>query len=101
MSPDARSPSRQTEAPMRRRFCLLALVLMVAVLGAAACGAKQPATSEGNAPGIPALSGKVQHTKSGLGYIDEQVGTGATPQNGQTVSVHYTGWLTNGTKFDS
>ena len=28
-------------------------------------------------------------------------GTGATAAAGQTVSVHYTGWLTNGTKFDS
>ena len=28
-------------------------------------------------------------------------GTGATPKKGQIVSVHYTGWLTNGTKFDS
>jgi peptidylprolyl isomerase len=34
-------------------------------------------------------------------YIDEKVGDGASPQVGQNVSVHYTGWLTNGTKFDS
>ena len=30
-----------------------------------------------------------------------QVGTGAEAQSGQNVSVHYTGWLTDGTKFDS
>ena len=29
------------------------------------------------------------------------VGTGASPKAGQTVRVHYTGWLTNGKKFDS
>ena len=28
-------------------------------------------------------------------------GTGASPKRGQTVKVHYTGWLTNGKKFDS
>jgi len=40
-------------------------------------------------------------TPSGLQYEDLTVGNGASPQNGQTVTVHYTGWLTNGTKFDS
>ena len=29
------------------------------------------------------------------------VGTGPSPKAGQTVRVHYTGWLTNGKKFDS
>ncbi len=32
---------------------------------------------------------------------DIKVGTGAEAVSGKTVSVHYTGWLTNGTKFDS
>ncbi len=40
-------------------------------------------------------------TPSGLEYVDEVVGTGKSPQQGQTVIVHYTGWLTNGQKFDS
>jgi FKBP-type peptidyl-prolyl cis-trans isomerase len=40
-------------------------------------------------------------TPSGLEYIELVEGTGAEARSGQTVSVHYTGWLTNGTKFDS
>ena len=55
------------------------------------------------APGIPPLdaAAQVQTTASGLRYIDETVGTGAALQSGQTVTVNYTGWLTDGTKFDS
>lgn len=40
-------------------------------------------------------------TKSGLKYVDIKAGNGATPKAGQTVTVHYTGWLTDGKKFDS
>ena len=38
---------------------------------------------------------------SGLKYVELEEGTGATPEPGQTVVVHYTGTLENGTKFDS
>ena len=40
-------------------------------------------------------------TSSGLKYKDEVVGNGPSPTPGQTVTVHYTGRLENGTKFDS
>ena len=40
-------------------------------------------------------------TASGLQYEDTLVGTGATATKGQSVTVHYTGWLTDGKKFDS
>ncbi|MFA5995869.1 MAG: FKBP-type peptidyl-prolyl cis-trans isomerase [Patescibacteria group bacterium] len=40
-------------------------------------------------------------TKNGLQYVDEVVGTGAAAKTGNTVSVHYTGTLEDGTKFDS
>lgn len=42
-----------------------------------------------------------QTTASGLTYEDLIEGGGTVAQAGQTVSVHYTGWLTNGKKFDS
>ncbi len=40
-------------------------------------------------------------TKSGLKYKDLAPGSGATATQGKTARVHYTGWLVDGTKFDS
>jgi peptidylprolyl isomerase len=72
------------------------LILMAALLGACAPGA-----SSGAAAPVAAKGGAMQTTPSGLQYEDLVVGNGATPQAGQTAQVHYTGWLDNGTKFDS
>jgi peptidylprolyl isomerase len=40
-------------------------------------------------------------TPSGLKYIDEVIGTGPSPESGKKVTVHYTGMLEDGKKFDS
>ena len=48
-----------------------------------------------------ASANKVVTTESGLEYEILQVGTGVCARKGDTVKVHYTGWLTNGKKFDS
>ena len=55
-------------------------------------------TSKGDSTGGDS---KTVKTPSGLEYEDQEVGTGASPKPGQTAVVHYTGWLTNGKKFDS
>jgi len=45
--------------------------------------------------------GEYTTTETGLQYFDLVEGEGATPETGQMVVVHYTGWLEDGTKFDS
>lgn len=66
--------------------------------------------SSGNMSSLIALSDKENDrmnlenavtTPSGLKYIVVSEGNGATPATGQTVTVHYTGTLENGEKFDS
>jgi peptidylprolyl isomerase len=83
------------------RACLRAptLALSVALAGATllAAGATTPAAAQ--------TSGSTMTTASGLKIQDTEVGTGATPQAGQTCVMHYTGWLyengAKGQKFDS
>lgn len=107
---------------MRRDSIILgvsAVVLVATVMALAACGddGEAPAWNGGQTPaadaetptaeggemteGPPDVSGETVTTDSGFEYIDVEEGTGASPQLGQTVVVHYTGWLTDGTKFDS
>ncbi len=72
-----------------------------AAAGTAASAATKTTTSAG-APIAPAAKeGVIVTTPSGLQYEDIVEGTGQTPQPRQKVTVHYTGTLTDGTKFDS
>lgn len=53
------------------------------------------------APALGIDLAKMTQTPSGLYYEDVTVGTGAVARAGEQVTVHYTGWLPNGAKFDS
>jgi peptidylprolyl isomerase len=51
---------------------------------------------------LPGEEGKpVQKTASGMQYVVLEEGTGPKPKQGQTIQAEYTGWLTDGTQFDS
>lgn len=95
---------------------LLALVIVAALATSFAFAAdnehkadSKPAKKEkshvtdakSNNPADPLPKIKMHKAESGLEWQDEKVGTGASPTQGKTVVVHYTGWLTNGKKFDS
>jgi peptidylprolyl isomerase len=63
------------------------------------------ATVAAACPAAAQPQGKTMTTQTGLKFIDTTVGTGASPKEGQTCVMHYTGWLSNagekGKKFDS
>ncbi len=73
---------------------LVGAVLTLVVLAALAAACSQSPTAGGG-------GGNEVTTPSGLKYTDVKEGTGAQPRAGQTAVVHYTGWLPDGTKFDS
>ena len=75
---------------MKLCFLIASLVLMASV----GC------TGQSAAPGTSGGE-KVITTSSGLKYVDLVEGTGPSPKPNQIVVVHYTGWLKDGTKFDS
>lgn len=92
-----RAPSRdaaQAGGPGRN---LTRVVVAVVVIALAAGGAAYLFSPGAKGPG----GGAEVTTPSGLKYEDIVVGSGPAPQAGQTVVVHYTGTLTNGTEFDS
>ncbi len=94
----------------------LLTVLALSALTAAACGYSDPYASSGPvanespltaspSPGVDDFNAgaglPVVKYPDGLKFIDLTVGTGAVVHKGDTVTVQYTGWLFNGTKFDS
>ena len=90
---------------------------LVTFAGLALAGCQQPGTNEKSpTPGTEAKSapapspsatvsgateGQERTLPGGLKVTDIKVGSGPMAESGQTVAVHYTGWLTDGTKFDS
>ena len=66
----------------------------------------QPVQAEPPAPPAdptptPTEGMEVITTESGLKYVDLKPGEGETPKSGAIVTVHYSGWLEDGTLFDS
>jgi FKBP-type peptidyl-prolyl cis-trans isomerase len=93
-----------------RKLIPLVIILALFISGCGKKAEQQPqetqeteqtaTTSEGPVP--PEVDpGRMVMTASGLNYADIVIGDGDTAAAGQTVKVHYTGWLTDGTKFDS
>ena len=76
-----------------RRSTLLALGSALVTLGCIHRAPKLP-------PGIPAVAGEPR-VAFALRYIDAAEGTGAPAAPRKCVYAHYTGWLTDGKKFDS
>ncbi|MGE0129848.1 MAG: FKBP-type peptidyl-prolyl cis-trans isomerase [Blastocatellales bacterium] len=74
--------------PKSNLWLIVALCIAVAIIGASLWKYFSPPGSEIT-------------TASGLKYVDQVVGSGDSPSPGKIVTAHYTGWLENGTKFDS
>ena len=88
-----------------RWYLILAVLIVVTVAcaGSDSTATPSPAATATPSPTAVVASGSIPitTTPSGLQYKELVVGTGQTAQAGDTVFVHYTGWLENGTKFDS
>lgn len=89
-------------------LCALALAAPAALSqekSAPKADAPKAAAEGKEAPRAAKKESKMVKTESGLGYEDLVVGTGPSPETGQTCVMHYTGWLwvneAKGAKFDS
>jgi len=80
---------------MLKSMFLIAIVTFVAT----ALFGQSAKKASNNSP--TKVTGDGTKTADGLQYWDLKVGAGATATAGQSAKVHYTGWLTNGKKFDS
>jgi peptidylprolyl isomerase len=72
------------------KHCLIALAVLLA-----ACSKREKLAAS-----IPPAPG-VMHAQYTMRYVNVAIGTGKQAEAGKVFSVHYTGWLVDGTKFDS
>ena len=84
---------------MTKHIMAVAIILAMTVVSVVAQTARKSTTPNTNAP--TKVTGDGVKTPSGLIYWDVRVGNGEVAKEGSRVRVHYTGWLTNGKKFDS
>lgn len=85
------------------RLPALALLLVISACSSTDSSVREPQVIE-NTAFAAALSvnlGESTKLASGMYIRELTVGTGATVTTGQNVSMRYTGWLSNGTQFDS
>ncbi len=86
---------------MALRYAALGLLVVVGIVFFISACAKK-GTQAADASGAAASSaGATVTTASGLQYVILNPGNGPEAKAGENVTVHYTGWLTDGTKFDS
>ena len=85
---------------MFRKFLVLVLTIFIGAFGFAQT-TKRTMHSRPNTKAPAKVTGDGVKTDSGLQYWDIVAGTGKVAKEGDGVRVHYTGWLTNGKKFDS
>jgi FKBP-type peptidyl-prolyl cis-trans isomerase len=91
---------------MKKSYCISAGLAVFALIGAASSVSANPFKHEKSNdaqvayPLGPDADGYYT-SSTGLKFKDVNKGDGPRPRQGQTVVVHYTGWLTNGEKFDS
>jgi peptidylprolyl isomerase len=87
---------------MKIVLVIIAITLfLLAGLAMAQTAAKKKAPANPATSGPTKVTGEPTKTPSGLEYWDIKIGTGTAAQTGQHVKVDYTGWLTDGKKFDS
>jgi hypothetical protein len=97
--PAAQVHTSQQSAPAKGPDKKTQLIIGIAIAALVAVGLIYW-FARGKSGGTSGPGGEVT-TASGLKYVDIKEGDGASPKAGQTVVVHYTGTLENGTKFDS